>query len=519
MRRFNTAGPCDATRHYTLPAAARLPRARDLVEQGEYFVLHAPRQTGKSTTLRALAEALTAEGRFAALYFTCEAAEPAQDRFGDAERVILSAIRHAARIDLPAELQPPPWPPNPDGAQIVDALTAWAESCPRPVVLFFDEIDALRGDSLRSVLRQLRAGFTRRPAHFPHAVALCGLRDVRDYRGAAGSDLDRLGTASPFNVKVESLRLTDFSEADVRDLFAMHTVETGQVFDESAIRAAFHYTRGQPWLVNALAREVVTQVCPPPMVIREAQIDRAKENLILQRATHLDSLVARLHEPRVKGVIEPVLAGQMPRDDILDDDYAYVCDLGLIRPGLPAEVANPIYREVIVRVLATNADAGIVPPPKGRWVLADGRLDLLGLLDGFVEFWSEHGDVLAARMPYHEVAPHLILMAWLQRVVNGGGFIDREYGVGRGRIDLLVRWPRGGGTDRFALELKVWASGRPDPLAKGLVQLDAYLAGLGLDTGVLVLFDRREGVPEAAARTRWEDALTPSRRVVRVLRA
>ncbi len=72
-------------------------------------------------------------------------------------------------------------------------------------------------------------------------------------------------------------------------------------------------------------------------------------------------------------------------------------------------------------------------------------------------------------MPYHAVAPQLVLMAWMQRLVNGGGYIDREYGVGRGRVDLLVRRPyhRSDGTkavQRRALEIKVWRAGLADPI-------------------------------------------------------
>ena len=115
-------------------------------------------------------------------------------------------------------------------------------------------------------------------------------------------------------------------------------------------------------------------------------------------------------------------------------------------------------------------------------------------------------------------------MAYLQRVVNGGGYIDREYGVGRGRIDLCVRWPHRDAAgkrrwQREAIELKAWAAGKPDPLPQGLAQLDGYLAGLGLEHGVLVVFDRRPDAPPAAERTRFEDATTPAHRAVTVLRA
>ncbi|WP_322763267.1 ATP-binding protein, partial [Frankia sp. Cr2] len=197
-RRFNTAGPCLPAYHYMIPALGRLPEAPDLVAQMGYFVVHAPRQTGKTTTLRALAEELTAGGVYAALHFSCEVGEALGDDLGAAQRGILQRIRDHADIALPLDLRPPPWPDVPDASLFASALTAWARVCPRPLVLFFDEIDALRGASLISVLRQLRDGYSHRPHAFPASVALCGLRDVRDYKAASGGDPNRLGTASPF---------------------------------------------------------------------------------------------------------------------------------------------------------------------------------------------------------------------------------------------------------------------------------------------------------------------------------
>ena len=506
----------------------RLPEARTLVDSLGYFVVHAPRQTGKTTTLRALAAALTGEGRFAAVFFSCEAGEPARDDYEAAERILLNRLRAASDAQLPEPLRPPEWPEAPAGTQLSTALSSWAEACPRPLVLLLDEVDALRGESLRSVLRQLRDGFPNRPKAFPASIVLCGLRDVRDYKVASGGDPGRLGTASPFNVKVKSLRLTHFAPAEVHDLYGQHTAETGQEVTGDALEHVMTLTGGQPWLVNALGREVTLEMAVPTSeAITVEHLDEAKERLILARATHLDSLVARLHEPRVRRVIEPLLAGTFGGAvDSYDDDVAYVRDLGLVAPDDPLRVANPVYREVVVRVLSATAQTQTVLDPRS-FVRADGRLDLERVLREFAEFWREHGEILAGKMAYHEVAPQLVLMAYLQRVVNGGGYVDREYGVGRGRIDLLVRWPyRSPSTlggprqvQREALELKVWAKGRPDPLDRGLAQLDGYLARLGLDTGVLVLFDRRPEAPPAELRTTLEEATTPAGRKVTVLRA
>jgi hypothetical protein len=309
----------------------------------------------------------------------------------------------------------------------------------------------------------------------------------------------------------------------MRALYAQHTAETGQAFAEEALVRAFGLTAGQPWLVNALAREVIEKIgVSPPTTITVEHIDEAKERLILARQTHLDSLVARLHEPRVRRVLEPLLAGAVLVGDAYDDDLQFVRDLGLLAPGAPVRVANPIYREVIVRVLAGGIEQQVTAEPR-RFVLPDGRLDLRLLLEEFAAFWKEHGEVLESGIGYHEVAPQLVLMAFLQRIVNSGGYVDREYGVGRGRIDLCVRWPwrmpdGSRAWQREAIELKAWPARKPDPLERGLAQLDEYLDRLGLDRGVLVIFDRRSDSASIPERTRFEEAASPKGRPVTVLR-
>lgn len=122
-------------------------------------------------------------------------------------------------------------------------------------------------------------------------------------------------------------------------------------------------------------------------------------------------------------------------------------------------------------------------------------------------------------MRYHETAPQLVLMAYLQRIVNGGGYIDREYGIGMGRIDLLIRKPYGeGNLQREAMELKVWRPETKDPLDDGLRQLGEYLDRLGLDSGTLVIFDRRHNAPPIPERIEFSTAQTPGGHPVTVLR-
>jgi len=145
----------------------------------------------------------------------------------------------------------------------------------------------------------------------------------------------------------------------------------------------------------------------------------------------------------------------------------------------------------------------------------DGTLNPAQLLDAFLAFWRCHGQPLLGSAPYHEIAPHLVLMAFLHRVSNGGGTLEREYAIGSGRMDLCLSY----GALTLGMELKVWRDGAPDPLAEGLDQLDGYLAGLGLDWGWLVIFGRRAGQPPMAERTASREARSPQGRRIVVVRA
>ncbi|HEY8375027.1 MAG TPA: AAA-like domain-containing protein, partial [Nannocystis sp.] len=259
-RWFNVAGPCNEADHYMLPVMRRLPSIRRLIDRKSYFVLHAPRQVGKTTALLTLGRELTAEGRYTAVVLSLEVAAAFPEDIGAAELAILGAWRRAASTRLPADLQPPPWPDAPPGARIASALAAWARASSRPLVLFLDEVDSLQGPPLISILRQLRDGYPNRPDNFPWSLALVGLRDVRDYKFDPAANTSH--SASPFNIKDASLTLRNFTADEVRELYAQHTADTGQVFTPEASRRAYELTGGHPWLVNALAKEAVEELVP-----------------------------------------------------------------------------------------------------------------------------------------------------------------------------------------------------------------------------------------------------------------
>jgi hypothetical protein len=381
--------------------------------------------------------------------------------------------------------------------------------------LFIDEIDSLQDEALISVLRQLRDGYPNRPDDFPMSVGLIGMRDVRDYKVASGGS-DRLNTASPFNIKDRSLTMRNFNGAEVGQLYQQHSSDTGQLFTQEAIETAYNLTQGQPWLVNALAKEIVEElVTDTSITITAEHIHQAKEILIARQDTHLDSLAERLREPRVKAIIEPMLAG-LTLGDTPDDDRQYLVDLGLLRREQNAGliIANPIYREVIPRVLTAGASDSL-PSISPTWLTTEGSLDVDALLQAFIEFWGQHGEPLLGTTSFHEIAPHIVLMAFLHRVVNGGGTLEREYAIGRDRMDLCLRYKN----VTLAIELKAWRDKTRDPEKEGLEQLDSYLERIKVDYGWLFVFDRRKNAPPFSDRLGTRTATTKKGRSVVIIRA
>ena len=504
MRFFNTAGPIKAEMHYHISPLARLDcdDFLQLIRQEKYFVLHAPRQTGKTSALLALRDELNASGEFRCVCVNVEVGQTAREDVAAAMRAILSALARAARHTLDDLFVTDIWRSILDDAGPNDALgetlACWAAADPKPLVLMIDEIDALIGDTLLAVLRQLRAGYPERPRRFPQSVILCGVRDVRDYRIRSSAENAIIAGGSAFNIRAESLRLGDFSRAEVESLLAQHTEETGQAFTEEARRDIWELTQGQPWLVNALAYEA----CWGNKAGRDRSrsittdaIQDAREQLILRRETHLDQLTDKLQEERVRRVVEPLLKGADDAGSFAAADLQYVRDLGLVRTDDPIAIANPIYREVIPRDLTYTTQAGFYHDP-AWYVDADGTLQVGKLLAAFQEFFREHSEHWMERFQYKEAGPQLLLQAFLQRIVNSGGRIEREYGLGRMRTDLLLIWPVGGDrgkTQKVVIECKVLRRGLERTLREGLEQTRAYMDRCATAEGHLVLFDRSEG--------------------------
>ncbi len=480
-----------------LPAKERLPGVQRMIDDGQFFVIHAARQTGKTTVLKDLTRTLNAGSDYYALYCSLESVQGIDDM----ERGIPAIVRClAGAFEQHPTLGATPFAVGADFADFNNVLRKSLSRCcaslDRPLALFFDEADCLADSTLICFLRQLREGYVNRAdAPFIHSLALVGMRNIRDYKAHVRDDSRTLGSASPFNIVTKAMTIDSFTRDEIAELYGQHQADTGQAFPEAAVDMVEKLTRGQPWLVNAIAREIVVEMLHDDSgrPITPALVEQAAQTIILRRDTHIDSLLERLKEERVRRVIEPMILGKEAAFSVLDDDFLYTCDLGLIRmDGSEMKPANPIYGEVMIRTLTVDAQLNLgtdayrkVDSP--RFALPDGSPDMDGMLGEFQSFWRENSEIWVERFQYKEAAPHLILMAFLQRVVNGGGRILREMATGRRRLDLCVEF----GRFRYPVEVKLDYG--PKTIPEGVAQLAEYMDKLGCAAGWLVIFDRAPG--------------------------
>ncbi|MDR2813983.1 MAG: PD-(D/E)XK nuclease domain-containing protein [Prevotellaceae bacterium] len=423
---------------------------------------------------------------------------------------ICSAIREYTRMSA---MDVPGVSATNASSMLSDTLIRWsALVAPKPLIVLFDEVDVLEGDAMVSFLRQLRGGFASRGVGaFPVSVALVGMRDLKDYITKA-KDGRAVNPGSPFNVKEDSAVLSNFTKEDVVHLFAQRTAENGQQITQEALDYVYKQSKGQPWIVNSLFKRATLRILDEASTetVTVEHIEEARQQMILARETHLDALAYRLEDPAVRALIEKLITGVLDPTLAESETFRICIDLGLVtvENGTP-QVANPIYREVIARHLTYSTQLAI-PAPEWQWQKPDGTLDMDSLLREFQGFWQTHSEEWEEMSGYSEAFPHLLLMAFLQRVTNGDGHIEREYAAGRGRMDLAVeymgRWD--------IIEVKLRRKGQSIDKVKetGIQQILRYrnsfspplCANAAAPTHCyLVVFDRR---PEAA-QIPWSDRL------------
>ncbi|MDR1051135.1 MAG: AAA-like domain-containing protein, partial [Deltaproteobacteria bacterium] len=438
IKTFNTIGPCNSSEHYLLPVLPRLPIIEKMINKKKNFIIHSPRQSGKTTFLNFLTNKINQEGRRYAINCSLATLRGVTDEDKAMTRVVsqINAAMDGSEIMIIKEkadiYKSLPGMEAPD-RKVRKLLNQLSVDLDKDLVIFFDEADLLAGPGLVTFLAQVRDGYIYRDAtinKFPSSLALVGMRDIRDYLTSNHSEAEGQHLASPFNIVSERMTLANFTLDEIRSLYHQHTEATGQVFEESAVDRAWYWTEGQPWLVNALAQEIIENQLNDDYskIISGINIDQAAQELILRQDAHLDSLIERLKEPRIRRVMEPIVtsSANMPLG-LPSDDVRYVLDLGLIKNDKLNEAiylpANPIYEEILARALSRYIQDSLPTSLVNKWM--DGtKADISGLLEAFQTYWKENAELLLDKtgeesddnaFKTNENLVILVLFAFLQR--------------------------------------------------------------------------------------------------------
>jgi hypothetical protein len=231
MKEFNTSGPNIPSQHYTITRVNLITKGLKLIEKERYFTIWAPRQTGKSTYFRQLANELEKNGYLVA-----------HINFEDGTTAPLNTFI----LQFVGELNYF-WKTNFSLSNIQHVFYEIEQITGKKFVLIIDEVEGINPDFLGMFLHAIRRVYHSRHKHSLKSVILVGVTNI------VGVVSDN---ASPFNI-TDNLNVPYFTDEEVFELLGQHETETGQLFDKKVKQKISEITANQPGLVNGFAKVLV----------------------------------------------------------------------------------------------------------------------------------------------------------------------------------------------------------------------------------------------------------------------
>ncbi|MDR3152997.1 MAG: hypothetical protein LBW85_01705 [Deltaproteobacteria bacterium] len=441
-RRFAACGPADPLLHFTLPAEDRLPEALSALERGEAFVIPPARLSGRTTHLKSLASALNRRGNVLALHVPLETAAMASDQ-ADFRRLFCARLREALADSAQEELRKAGFSGEEDRDPrlfLKPALSGLCASLPRPLALLLDDLETLPGYFLLSLLHQFRDSWAGRSAYpFPRSCVLCGAGAEREISPAPEPGLG--GPRAPVDLPALPLEVPPFTEAEIRRLLALHTAEGGREYSPEAAEEAFYWSGGAPAAVGALARAVDEEILTGDHSRKAAgkDFDQAAAKVMQRREAGISGAVKALEDPAAALAFEAMVLGAPGLPKEADGEALRRARLaGLLREG-EGELApaSPLVRdaclEEITRMIAYGMHKGAERrAPEGR------ETDMTAALKAFQGYFQENRDAVPAPFGMRKALGHLALLAFLKKTLPSDSSLLAEFGLGRGRLDLLA---------------------------------------------------------------------------------
>lgn len=493
MRYFNTHGPVDVDQHYVVSRQELVEKLSTQIDQGKYFTIFAPRQMGKTTLLRKLNELLAKNPAYLPIPLSFEryetwAEEKFLDHFGRLVAYYLNegfqAIQHPHLEQIQKLLAELPIVDYLTFSDLFGNLYQLAPAC--KVVLIIDEFDATPQEAISPLLQTWRSMYLeRRPPHSLHNVILIGIQNIARLN---------FGRSSPFNIAYQQ-RLDGFTLAELQEMMAQYTAETGQAFTDEALALLHEQTGGHPFLVNRTAAIVTEEIATDrSQPISAAEVRVALNQLVRETNYNFETVIR--HAEKYRDDVLNILFGGTYLFNLNNALVSELYTQGVINQDEHGNcrIANSVYSEVLLAafrpVQVGLQTAVLVNGYDFRTHVVDGRLQMKTLLSRFREFVERRGREAfkVTEMP-QEATGQYLLMAYLDLLVRQvGGDLFTEVDSGDGRLDLIVVY-RG---HRYVIETKIWRG--PAEFDSGLAQLADYLTTEGEACGYYVIFHARPTV-------------------------
>ena len=471
MRCFNTSGPCDPRKHYTLLREPLLRQGKAKVDNGRFFTIFAPRQSGKTTYFQLLLQELQATYTPIWVSFENQATSPKEVFYQDFAHQLQQEL---AKYNLS-------W-----AGSITNKtdLEAFFEQIPvtKPLVMVIDEFEGVPESVLSELMHTFRRIYHRKEYSRLHAVILVGVSTVAELV---------VSSASPFNV-VDELEIPYFTHEEVRELIQQYVTESGQVFEEEVINAIYANTHGQPGLVGGLCAHLVENVATDrstPVSMSDWYIT---EKYFLTRRFD-KNMVNIVQKARQKpDLMLKILFNEDPIPfSVYDLDLAYLFAHGVIHDAAGyVEIAVPLYRKVLITAFRPIINGEISQYVSAHdtfqeYVTPTG-LNLPALLTKYREYVRRRGFRAFDTDHLKEGAWHYSLDGFINFFIERlGGQTFLEVPAGRGRTDILIVYQ----AQKYLIETKIFTD--QSYFQKGKAQLADYLTSERLDEGYYVVFSNK----------------------------
>jgi predicted AAA+ superfamily ATPase len=471
MRHFNTSGPNILAKHYTLPRLAIVEEGVKKIYDERYFTIWAPRQTGKSTYFRLLADRLETEG-YRVAYVNFENYK---------EETIAVFLNHF-HLHLYQF-----WGLDFAGLSLGNTFTEIVRLNDRKLVLIIDEVEGINPDFFGQFLHSIRNAYHSRSTHALKSVILVGVSNI------VGVVQDN---ASPFNI-ADNLNVPYFTNEETLELLGQHETETGQLFDPSVKKKISDITANQPGLVNGFAELLVKNNPDKKVITYDDYLKVEKWYLKKEVNKNVANIVnkAKKYRPLIERLLftEAKVDFQIYREDIRE---LYVNGVITYDENDFVVFRVPLYQKCLYSAFYPymNGEGDRIRgyTDMDTFLLPYGRLDIEKIIKNYKEYANRKGfRFFREKNPdgTYVSLKEAALMYSFDTYINAlmilvGGKTYLEPTVAMGRSDMIISALG----YEYVVETKVYSD--TVQFAEGKTQLAYYIKKLNLTTGIYLVFVR-----------------------------